>query len=183
MARILRFEFNVTIDDLDLGELEGVSMDTFSEKIREAVKNLSESLDLRLEYGKVFDLDQRTGFYSKTLLDMSEAMDNAKIIEIDNENKKLAIVLNGKDDVIDIFDASPYVDYNPFEYITKEDQNQNNINNNKTKGVVQIEEQGNNLDVNQIFDEIKNYKNIRFQKDSEENQDINRDSKSALIEN
>jgi hypothetical protein len=85
MARILRFEFNVTIDDLDLGELEGVSMDTFSEKIQEAVKNLSESLDLRLEYGKVFDLDQRTGFYSKTLLDMSEAMDNAKIIEIDED--------------------------------------------------------------------------------------------------
>ena len=121
--------------------------------------------------------------YSTKSAQYFKYFEDAKIIEIDNENKKLAIVLNGKDDVIDIFDASPYVDYNPFEYITKEDQNQNNINNNKTKGVVQIEEQGNNLDVNQIFDEIKNYKNIRFQKDSEENQDINRDSKSALIEN
>ena len=121
--------------------------------------------------------------YSTKSAQYFKYFEDAKIIEIDNENKKLAIVLNGKDDVIDIFDASPYVDYNPFEYITKEDQNQNNINNNKTKGVVQIEEQGNNLDVNQIFDEIKNYKNNRSQKDSEENQDINRDSKSALIEN
>jgi hypothetical protein len=49
------------------------------------VKAISESQDLRLEYGKVFDLDQRTGFYSKTLLDMSEAMDNAKIIEIEED--------------------------------------------------------------------------------------------------
>ena len=36
-------------------------MDTFSEKIHESVKAISESLDLRLEYGKIFDLDHRTG--------------------------------------------------------------------------------------------------------------------------
>ena len=83
--KVLRFEFNVTFDDLDLGDLEGVSMDTFSEKIHESVKAISESLDLRLEYGKIFDLDHRTGLYSKTLLDMSEAMDNAKIIEIEED--------------------------------------------------------------------------------------------------
>ena len=85
MKRILRFEFNVTIDDLDLGDLEGVSMDTFSEKIHESVKAISESLDLRLEYGKIFELDHRTGLYTKTLLDMTEAIHNAKIIEIEED--------------------------------------------------------------------------------------------------
>ena len=38
--------------------------------------------------------------------------EDAKLIEIDNENKKLAIVLNGKEEIIDIFDAGPYIDYN-----------------------------------------------------------------------
>ena len=84
--------------------------------------------------------------------------EDAKILEIDNENKKLAIVLNGKDDIINIFDASPYVNYNPFQFISKEIQIQKELNK-KRKGIVQIEEQGNNLDVNQIFEEIKNYKN------------------------
>ena len=84
--------------------------------------------------------------------------EDAKILEIDNENKKLAIVLNGKDDIINIFDASPYVNYNPFQFISKEIQIEKELNK-KRKGIVQIEEQGNNLDVNQIFEEIKNYKN------------------------
>ena len=83
--------------------------------------------------------------------------EDAKILEIDNENKKLAIVLNGKDDIINIFDASPYVNYNPFEYISKQHEIENELNKKKI-GIVQIEEQGKNLDVNQIFEEIQNYK-------------------------
>ena len=97
--------------------------------------------------------------YSTKSAQYFKYFEDAKILEMDNENKKLAVVLNGKDDIIDIFDASPYVDYNPFELITKGEQNQNIINANKTKGIVQIEEQGNNIDVNKIFNEIKNYKN------------------------
>ena len=54
--------------------------------------------------------------------------EDAKILEIDNENKKLAIVLNGKDDIINIFDASPYVNYNPFQFISKEIQIQKELN-------------------------------------------------------
>ena len=97
--------------------------------------------------------------YSTKSAQYFKYFEDAKILEMDNENKKLAVVLNGKDDIIDIFDASPYVDYNPFESITKGEQNQNIINSNKSKGVVQIEDQGNNLDINKIFNEIKNYKN------------------------
>ena len=97
--------------------------------------------------------------YSTKSAQYFKYFEDAKILEMDNENKKLAVVLNGKDDIIDIFDASPYVDYNPFELITKGEQNQNIINTNKSKGVVQIEDQGNNLDINKIFNEIKNYKN------------------------
>ena len=46
--------------------------------------------------------------------------ENDKLIEIDEENKKLAIVLNGKEEIIDIFDAGPYVDYNPLENFIKD---------------------------------------------------------------
>ena len=94
--------------------------------------------------------------------------EDAKILEIDNENKKLAVVLNGKDDIINIFDASPYINYNHFKKITKEEQIQNEINK-KKKGIVQIEEHRNNLDVNQIFAEIKNYKNNISQNSNQNN--------------
>ena len=111
--------------------------------------------------------------YSTKSAQYFKYFEDAKILEMDNENKKMAIVLNGKDDIIDILDASPYVDYNPFEYITKNDINQNDINNNKARGIVQIEEQTNNLDVNQIFNEIKNYKNNLSSKISLDNSSAN----------
>ena len=94
--------------------------------------------------------------------------EDAKILEIDNENKKLAIVLNGKDDIINIFDASPYVNYNPFEYISKQHEIENELNKKKI-GIVQIEEQGKNLDVNQIFEEIQNYKSNYSQNSNKNN--------------
>ena len=94
--------------------------------------------------------------------------EDAKILEIDNENKKLAIVLNGKDDIINIFDASPYVNYNPFEYISKQSEIENELNKKKI-GIVQIEEQGKNLDVNQIFEEIQNYKSNYSQNSNKNN--------------
>ena len=94
--------------------------------------------------------------------------EDAKILEIDNENKKLAIVLNGKDDIINIFDASPYVNYDPFEYISKQHEIENELNKKKI-GIVQIEEQGKNLDVNQIFEEIQNYKSNYSQNSNKNN--------------
>ena len=117
--------------------------------------------------------------YSTKSAQYFKYFEDAKILEMDNENKKLAVVLNGKDDIIDIFDASPYVDYNPFELITKGEQNQNIINANKTKGIVQIEEQGNNIDVNKIFNEIKNYKNNIASNFKQFNSNINSLSESV----
>ena len=102
--------------------------------------------------------------------------EDAKIIEMDNENKKMAIVFNGKDDLIDIFDASPYVDYNPFKYVTKEDQNQMNK---KKRGTVYIEDNGNNLDVNQIYEDITTYKNNATQNSNQINHS---ESKHPLFE-
>ena len=112
--------------------------------------------------------------------------EDAKILEIDNENKKLAIVLNGKDDIINIFDASPYLNYNHFEFISKDAQNQNEVIK-KKKGIVQIEEQGNNLDVNQIFEDIRNYKNNISQNSNQNNSNIyysssNMNSNQQLIQ-
>lgn len=86
--------------------------------------------------------------------------EDAKLIEIDNENKKLAIVLNGKEEIINIFDAGPYVDYNPFDNYIKELKSQKyEDNKNKVYGVLQIKNEPNYLDANEIFKKIKNTKN------------------------
>ena len=85
--------------------------------------------------------------------------EDAKLIEIDEENKKLAIVLNGKEEIIDIFDAGPYVDYNPLENFIKDIKFQSfEENKDKKYGILQIKEEPNYLNVNQIFKEIKKYK-------------------------
>ena len=42
-----------------------------------------------------------------------------KLIEIDNENKKVCIILNRKHDILNIFDPSPYVNYNPILILPK----------------------------------------------------------------
>lgn len=39
--------------------------------------------------------------------------EDIKLLESDEKNKRLAIVFNGKESIIDIFDSSPYVDYYP----------------------------------------------------------------------
>ena len=85
--------------------------------------------------------------------------EDAKLIDIDDDNKKLAIVLNGKEEIINIFDAGPYIDYNPYENYIKEIKAQSyEDKNNKKYGILQIQEESNYLDINEIFQEIKNYK-------------------------
>ena len=85
--------------------------------------------------------------------------EDAKLIEIDNENKKLAIVLNGKEEIINIFDAGPYVDYNPYENYIKEIKLQSDEESKDKKyGELYIQEESNYIDANEIFQEIKNHK-------------------------
>ena len=86
--------------------------------------------------------------------------EDAKLIEIDDDNKKMAIVLNGKEEIIDIFDGGPYIDYNPNENLMKEFKFPQYEENESPKyGELQIIEECNHLDANKIFNEIKNYKN------------------------
>ena len=128
--------------------------------------------------------------YSTKSAQYYKYFEDAKIIEMDNDNKKLALVLNGKDDVIDIFDSAPYVNYNPFEYISKSDNIEQSGNQKRSYGIVQIEDQPNFLDVNQIFKEIKNYKNnmeqtnqtFSFAGSIQNNSTDNSNSKNQLIE-
>ena len=122
--------------------------------------------------------------------------EDAKLIEIDDDNKKLAIVLNGKEEVIDIFDAGPYVDYNPFDnYIKDIKLQKENESKDKKYGVLYIQEETNYLDVNEIFQEIKNYKkgnnkkknrisnfnNINLNSNSNNKSNLN-SSKKGLVE-
>ena len=75
--------------------------------------------------------------------------EDAKIIEIDDDNKKLAIVLKGNEEIIDIFDAGPYVDYNPYEnYIKDIKLQKEKESKDKKYGVLYIQEETNYLDVN-----------------------------------
>ena len=120
--------------------------------------------------------------------------EDSKIIEIDEDNKKLAIVLNGKEEIIDIFDGGPYLDYNPHENLMKSINPQKNEENKEEKyGELTIIEESNHLDANKIFNEIKNYKNelqnnnniiynnqIPFNKSS--NIHINLNNKNVLVE-
>ena len=86
--------------------------------------------------------------------------EDAKLIEIDNENKKLAIVLFGKEEIIDIFDAGPYVDYNPFEYYIKELKSKyRGDDKDKKYGSLQIRNEPSYLNANEIFEKIQNSNN------------------------
>ena len=84
--------------------------------------------------------------------------EDAKLIEIDHDNKKLAILLNGKEEIINIFDAGPYVDYNPYEQYIKEMRSKTNKIKDKKFGKLYIQEESNDLNVNEIFREISNCK-------------------------
>ena len=94
--------------------------------------------------------------------------EDAKLIEIDDDNKKLAIVLNGKEKIVDIFDAAPYVDYNPFENYIKEILQKEKKINDKQSGVIYIQEESNYLDANKIFQEnsLNNSKNSLVEKNN-----------------
>ena len=113
--------------------------------------------------------------------------EDAKLIEIDDYNKKLAIVLNGKEEVIDIFDAGPYVDYNPFEnFINQIKLQSEKESSDKKYGVLYVQEETNYLDINEIFQEIKNYKKDinkkknRINNNNQINSYLNSNNKSNL---
>lgn len=76
--------------------------------------------------------------------------EDSKIVEIDQQNKRIAIIFFGKENIIHIFDLTPYIDYLPIQEIPddpKEDQEYN------------CGEKKHNEDLNEIFNKL-NLKNL-----------------------
>lgn len=87
MTKILRFVIEVQIENVCLGELEGVSVDDISEKIRQAVKAISKSEELRNEYAKCFseELGAHVDSYVNALKAINDGLSKAQILEIEEE--------------------------------------------------------------------------------------------------
>lgn len=87
MTKILRFVIEVPIENVCLGELEGVSVDDISEKIRQAVKAISKSEELRNEYAKCFseELGAHVDSYVNALKAINDGLSKAQILEIEEE--------------------------------------------------------------------------------------------------
>ena len=85
--------------------------------------------------------------------------EDAKLLELDEDNKKLGIVLNGKENILDIFDAGPYLDYNPYENlinIIKQNPDEEKL---LYGTLVEDTCEPKDLNVTEIFQDIKNYRN------------------------
>lgn len=87
MTKILRFVIEIPIENVSIGEFEGVSLDDVSVKIRQAVKTISESNELRDEYAKCFreELGAHIDLYVNALRAIGDGINNAQIIEIEEE--------------------------------------------------------------------------------------------------
>ena len=87
MTKILRFVIEVPIENVCLGELEGVSVEDISEKIRQAVKAISKSEELRNEYAKCFseELGAHVDSYVNALKAINDGLSKVQIAEIEEE--------------------------------------------------------------------------------------------------
>lgn len=87
MTKILRFVIEVPIENVCLGELEGVSVDDISGKIRQAVNSISKSEELRNEYAKCFseELGAHVDSYVNALKAINVGLNKAQIVEIEEE--------------------------------------------------------------------------------------------------
>ena len=87
MTKILRFVIEVPIENVCLGKLEGESVDDISEKIRQAVKAISKSEELRNEYAKCFseELGAHVDSYVNALKAINDGLNKAQIVELEEE--------------------------------------------------------------------------------------------------
>ncbi len=87
MTKILRFVIEVPIENVCLGELEGVSVDDISGKIRQAVNSISKSEELRNEYAKCFseELGAHVDSYVNALKAINDGLNKAQIVELEEE--------------------------------------------------------------------------------------------------
>ena len=86
--------------------------------------------------------------------------DDIKLIEVDELHNRIAIVFNGKESLINIFDLTPYVKYSPFieEYVIDSDSEDNN-NQTKKESDDSIENEDKSLlnehDIDKMFQKVK----------------------------
>ena len=85
--KVLRFDLDVTFNNVDIGMFEDIPIDIVLDKIRKAVKAISESKELRDDYAKCFseELGAHVDSYVNALKAISYGLSNAQIVEIEKE--------------------------------------------------------------------------------------------------
>ena len=83
----IRFEVDVICNDVDIGMFEDIPVDVVIDRIRQAVKAISKSEELRDEYAKCFseELEAHVDSYVNALKAISYGLSNAQIAEIEKE--------------------------------------------------------------------------------------------------
>lgn len=86
-AKVLRFELDVTFNNVDIGYLGDTPIDVVLDRIRQAVKTISKSDELRDEYAKCFseELGAHVDSYVNALKAINDGLSKAQIVEIEEE--------------------------------------------------------------------------------------------------
>lgn len=90
MEKSLQFVVNVPIENIDLGEFGDDSLDEISEKLRQTVKAISESKEIREEYAKCFceELGSHVDLYWNVMDAIDKGMKNVVIKGMNGLNYK-----------------------------------------------------------------------------------------------
>lgn len=85
--KVLRFDLDVTFNNVDIGMIGDIPVDVVLDRIRQAVKAISKSEELRNEYAKCFseELGAHVDSYVNALKAISYGLSNAQIAEIEKE--------------------------------------------------------------------------------------------------
>ena len=85
--KVLIIEFDVTFNDVDIGLLGDASNDVVLDRIRQALKAISKSEELRNEYAKCFseELGAHVDSYVNALKAINDGLSKAQILEIEEE--------------------------------------------------------------------------------------------------
>lgn len=85
--KVLRFDLDVTFNNVDIGMIGDIPVDVVLDRIRQAVKAISKSEELRDEYAKCFseELGAHVDSYVNALKAISYGLSNAQIAEIEKE--------------------------------------------------------------------------------------------------
>ena len=76
--------------------------------------------------------------YMKKSVSYFDNFEDLKIIDIDEDNKKIALVVHGKEGICLIFDANPYINYNPLENFIKNFEKDYHPKNDLKIGILEI---------------------------------------------